>query len=290
MSQREFKRKRGFFTFAQNGSYDYLRLAYGLALSLKATQVEVPYLAVGITPGQEVPEKYRKVFDEVIEIPWGDAAQDASWKLQNEWKAYHMTPYEQTIKLDCDMLFLQNVDAWWDTLELQDVWAATTALTFRGEEVTSDFYRKTFTANKLSNVYTAFMFFKSSDMAKELFELAEIIYQNWEKFRYEFMEEPRPAEISTDVVFALAMRLLDADDQCTNTARKFPHFVHMKSRLQNWDDKSITEDWTKHIGVYFTEDLELKIGRCRQIAPLHYHIKEFLTDDMIATYEEKLGL
>ena len=35
---REFKRERGFLTFAQNSTTDYVRLAYGLALSLKATQ------------------------------------------------------------------------------------------------------------------------------------------------------------------------------------------------------------------------------------------------------------
>lgn len=290
MTQRTFKRQRGFFTFAQNGKTDYLRLAYGMALSLAATQKEVPYLAVGVTPGTVIPPKYKEVFDEVVEIYWGDAAQDASWKLQNEWKAYHMTPYEETIKLDCDMLFLQNIDLWWETLGTRDVWASTTALTFRGDVATSDYYRKTFTANQLPNVYTAFMYFRSSDLAKELFEMAEIIYQNWEKFRYEFTDEPRPTEVSTDVVFALAIKLIGAEDECTFPQRNFPNFVHMKSKLQNWDNDQITEEWTKHIGVYFTDDLELKIGRCRQLAPLHYHIKEFLTDDMIKQYERYLGI
>jgi hypothetical protein len=42
-TNREFKRKRGFFTFAQNGTHDYVRMAYALALSLKATQTDVPY-------------------------------------------------------------------------------------------------------------------------------------------------------------------------------------------------------------------------------------------------------
>jgi hypothetical protein len=94
-TNREFKRKRGFFTFAQNGTHDYVRMAYALALSLKATQTDVPYLSIGVTPGQVVPEKYKWAFDEIIEIPWGDAAKTSSWKLENEWKAYHMTPYEE---------------------------------------------------------------------------------------------------------------------------------------------------------------------------------------------------
>src|SRR5689334_16550107 len=117
-----YKRPRGFLTFAQNGETDYLRLAYGLALSLKATQKRTPYLAVAITPGMTVPEHYRTVFDEVIDIPWGDLAEYDDWKLANEWKAFHLTPYEQTIKLDADMLFLSDIDDWWDWLSRRDLW------------------------------------------------------------------------------------------------------------------------------------------------------------------------
>lgn len=285
---RKFKRERGFFTFAQNGTHDYIRMAYALALSLKATQIDVPYLAIGITPGTIVPDDYSWAFDEIIEIPWGDSAEDSSWKLENEWKSYHMTPYRETIKLDCDMLFLQNIDVWWDSLKQQDVWASTTALTYRGNVVTSDFYRKTFTANQLPNVYTAFMYFQHSDLAEELFTMAELIYFNWEKFIFDYMDEPRPTEVSTDVVFALAMKLIGREDECTRISSEFPNFTHMKTKLQGWDNEAVTEQWSNHIGVYFTDDLELKIGRYRQLSPLHYHIKNFVTDEMISLYEQRV--
>lgn len=286
-AEKQFKRERGFLTFAQNSTTDYVRLAYALALSLKATQTEVPYLAICITPGQIIPADYKWAFDEIIEIPWGDAALDSDWKLENEWKAYHMTPYRETIKLDCDMLFLENIDTWWDTLAQQDVWMATTALTYRGDVVTSDYYRKTFTANNLPNVYTAFMYFRHSDTAYQVFEMAELIYQNWSLFTYEYMDEPRPTEVSTDVVFALAIKLLDLEQECTRPGT-FPNFVHMKTQLQGWDINRVTEQWTDHIGTYFTDDLELKIGRFRQLAPLHYHIKSFITDEMIELYEQRV--
>lgn len=287
MKNRTFKRDRGFFTFAQNSTTDYVRLAYALALSLKASQVDVPYLAIGVTKGTIIPSEYIWAFDEIVEIPWGDAAKASSWKLENEWKAYHMTPYSETIKLDCDMLFLQNIDTWWDTLSNQDVWAATSAYTYRGELVESDFYRKTFTANSLPNVYTAFMYFRHSDLAEELFKMAELIYFNWARFIKDYMNEPRPTEVSTDVVFALAIHLLGKVEECTRYG-DFPSFVHMKTQLQNWGNEAVGEKWDDHIGVYFTDELELKIGRYRQLAPLHYHIKTFITDDMISLYEQKV--
>lgn len=286
---RTFKRQRGFLTFAQNGETDYLRMAYALGLSLKATQRRVPHLSVIITPGTDVPSHYRDVFDEVIDVPWLDEARDSTWKLENEWKAYHVTPYEETIKLDADMLFTSDMASAWDIMSKQDVFACTTAETYRGEIVTSDYYRKTFTANRLPNVYTAMMYFRYSDLALELFEQVEVIYHNWQRFFYEFMDEPRPTFVSTDVVFALAMKVLGIEDECTFPQLSYPRFVHMKSHIQNWPE-GVSDDWMDHIGATLTPDLELKIGRFQQILPVHYHAKPFLTDDMIETYEKYLGI
>jgi len=242
---REIKRQRGFLTFAQNGEHDYLRMAYGLALSLQATQTD-PYLSVVITPGMEVPPKYRAVFDEVIEVPWLDEAIDSDWKLENEWKAYHVTPYMETIKLDADMLFTNDIAEWWPLLACQDVLGCTTVETYRGEIATSNFYREAFVANRLPNLYSSFLYFRISDFAQEFFDLTETIFQNWQRFFEEFLEPlSRPQYVSTDVVFALAAKLLDdcvhpSQTACVPTASRdaprhmVPRFVHMKSQMQNW--------------------------------------------------------
>jgi len=282
---RTFKRQRGFLTFAQNGKQDYLRMAYGLALSLRATQAE-PYLAVVVTPGTEVPDKYRQVFDEVLDVPWLDEAQESDWKLENEWKAYHITPYQETIKLDADMLFTSDIAEWWPMLARQDVLACTTAETYRGEIIDSDIYRKCFTANALPNIYTAMFYFRISQRAMRVFDLAQTIFRNWQRFFGEFLEPvTRPQMVSTDVVFALAIKLLGADHYTFPTL-PVPRFVHMKTRLQNWPDIIDDEDWTKHIQVTLTD--VLKLGRHRQHLPLHYHIKSFLTDEIIENYERRL--
>ncbi len=284
---RTFKRDRGFLVFAQNGTTDYLRLAYGLALSLRLTQKSVPWLSVVVTPGTAVPEHYRAVFDEVIDVPWSDEAQNSNWKLENEWKAIHCTPYRETIKLDADMLFPEDISQWWDILARQDVWMASRVMDYRGKVATSDHYRKTFTSNDLPNVYTAMMYFKVTDPSLELFALAETIYHNWQRFFYQYLDDTRPDHVSTDVVFALATRLLDRESDFTFPAFPVPTFVHMKSRIQDWP-WDIGEDWMKHISATVTEDLQIKIGRYRQTYPVHYHDKAFLTDDILAQYEARL--
>jgi len=283
---RDIKRPRGFLTFAQNAKDDYLRMAYALALSLKATQTE-PYLAVAVTPGTEVPDHYRQVFDMVIDIPWLDEAKESGWKLENEWKAYHITPYVETIKLDADMLFTTDIADWWPLLGMRDVWGCDMVETYRGEVASSDFYRQCFTANQLPNLYSSFLYFKISDFAQEFFELSEMIFHDWERFFAEFLEPvTRPSYVSTDVAYALAAKILG---DCVHPSL-VPRFVHMKSRLQHWPDLiAEDEDWMRHAPVTLTDDLILKIGRYRQYLPVHYHLKSFLTDELLARYERHLA-
>lgn len=287
MSELTYKRKRGFFTFAQNNSkHDYLRMAYALALSLKATQKDNGYLTVGITPGQEVPAHYLAVFDSVVEIPWGDAAEKSEWKLENEWKAYHMTPYEETIKLDCDMLFTNDISYLWGILEKKDFWVATKVVTYRGEAITSDICRKSITACGLPNAYSAFTYFKKCNTSKEVFSMMELITYNWDKFSWEFMGENRPEEgFSTDVALALAIHLTGNTEKCTEDSFDFPSFVHMKSELQDWNFHVVTSEWTKNISYFLTDALELKIANYKQELPVHYHCKDFITDPIIKKLE-----
>lgn len=280
---------RGFMTIAQNsGSLDYVRMAYGLALSLKASQREVQNLSVCITPGTVVDERYAWAFDNIIEIPWGDHAEDSTWKLENEWKTIHASPYDETIKLDCDMLFFNDIGTWWDQLSNEDFSICNRTVNYRGQTVESDHYRKAFTENKLPNIYTAFMYFKKTDASYELFALVKFIYYNWERFFEEhLLPEHRPPMASTDVIFALALKLLDLD-QAWYSQRMLPTFTHMKSQLQGWEHAASVEDWTTVMSTFFNPELECKIGNYLQYFPLHYHIKHWLTDEILELYERKL--
>jgi hypothetical protein len=59
----------------------------------------------------------------------------------------------------------------------------------------------------------------------------------------------------------------------------------MKTRMQNTSSLA-DEDWTKYIPTYFTNDCKLKVGNYQQYYPFHYHIKEWLTDDIIKKLED----
>jgi hypothetical protein len=281
---------RGYLILAQNTRRDdYVRLAYALALSIKNSQSSVTNVCLA-TNEKKIPDKYEDVFDHIADIPWIDAAANSKWKIENKWKYYHMSPYDETVILDADMLFPTDVSHWWDVLAKKDVWITDKPRTFRGDIITSKKYRDAFVTNELPNVYTAFMYFKKTSMSAELFSLAEIIFNNWEKFYYDYLDENRPKALSGDVAYALAIKILGIEDECFGNLDSMPSFVHMKAHLQGISEKYITEEWPLHIPTYFSDDGTFKIGNYQQTLPFHYHIKSWLTDGMIKTLEQRVGV
>jgi len=281
---------RGYLILAQRTKKDdYLRLAYALALSIKNSQSKVNNvcLATNVHPSK-IPDKYKEVFDEIVPIPWTDHAANSKWKIENKWKYYYMTPYDETVILDADMLIPEDISHWWDVMAQKDIWITNKPRTFRGDVITSTKFRDAFVSNKLPNVYTAFMYFKKSDLATELFKLVEIIFNNWERFYYEFMDENRPKHLSGDVAYALAIQLLGIEAECFGNLESLPTFVHMKAQLQGINENLITENWPENIPTYFGTDGRFKIGGFQQVYPFHYHIKEWLTDEMIEILEGRV--
>lgn len=280
---------KGFLTIAQNNSStDYVRLSYALALSLKTSQKENSKLSIAVTNINDVPEKYVWAFDNIIQIPWGDAAEKSSWKLENEWKLYHITPYEETIKLDCDMLFFNDISSWWKTLQSRDVCVPTKVFNMQNQLVTNEFYRSGYKENKVPTLHTAFMYFKKCDLAHEWFTMNEIITQNWEKFYWEFMPIKSPKELSTDTTFSLSAKLIDRVEDIVSPWTEIPTFIHAKTRLNDWGDHYSDENWNNVIPFYFTPKLECILGFYRVNKPLHYHLKHLITDEIIKYYEDKI--
>jgi len=285
------EKNRGYIVIAQNTKQtDYLEQAYALALNLKLTQSTVNRLTVCVDSEtlSQVKQKHRTVFDNIVEIPWKDDAKYSEWKIQNKWKYLYMTPYDETVVLDTDMIFPGDVSYWWDALSERDVWFTTNVHTYRGEIVTGDFYRSYFRANKLPNVYTAFFYFKKSTLASELFAMTEIVFQHWQRFFHKYMPRGKPENLSGDVAFALATQILGIEDLCTKDHVKvMPTFVHMKSHVQNITDYKMAHVWTDSLPTYYNNCRDFKIGNFQQTLPFHYTDKNWMTPSMIAQMEQE---
>ena len=284
---------KGYIVIAQNNNaVDYLEQAYALALNLKLTQTVVCGLTVCVDAKTRklITAKHKKVFEHIVDIPWQDDAKDEQWKINNKWKYYYMTPYDETVILDTDMIFPTDVSHWWDIMSQRDVWATTKVRTYRGEVATSDYYREWFTKNNLPNVYTAFFYFKKSDLASELFAMIEIIFQHWQRMYFKYMPEGKPDWLSGDVAFALAMQILGIEHLCTReNIDTVPTFTHMKSMIQNIPHTNISEQWSQSLPTYYKSFDSFKIGSFQQMYPFHYVEKGWMDKQKIKQMEQAIG-
>ena len=271
---------RGFCIFAQNNNKtDYVRQAYALALSIKHF---CPGEKVCIITNDKLTTKQKKVFDDIINIPWTDQSQDSEWKIENRWKIYHASPYNKTIVMDADMLLVNDIRHWWRELEKYKLFFVSNVRTYRNELVTTNYYRKTFVVNNLPNLYSGIHYFEKSDEAKAFFILLELIVTNWELFYTEFAKERYQKWCSIDLCAAIACKILGLETEITNP-NSFITFTHMKTHAQNWH--VIPEYWTKVIGSYLQNNGTLMLGNFVQTNVLHYVENEFLTDKIIKKLE-----
>lgn len=270
---------KGFLTLAQNGKYDYVKMAYVLAMSLAISQDKHPRLSVMVNDDEEIPEKYSKWFDNIIKVE----TTKEDWKVHNKWKFFELTPYDETIVIDTDMLFFHDITTWWDILSDYDLSFTTQVKNYRNNIVTSDFYRKVFTKNSLPNLYTGLFYFKKTKTIEKYFNFLRIIFENWKEFYNRLLTNP-PTYLSGDVAYALAARIF-FNRNWANISNILT-FTHMRSRLQ---DDSIFE-WPKVLHTFFSTNhnkVYLKVNNFNQLWPFHYIKKNFLTDEVIELYEQQ---
>lgn len=250
---------------------DYVKQACYLAASLHKFN---PNEKISILTNDTIPNEYKNLFDHIIPIPYGDDAANTSWKVENRWKVYHCTPYDETVVLDTDMLFLQDISEWWNYFNKYDLYFTTNVKTYRNKIASSDTYRKAFTSNNLPNIYTGMYYFKKTNLADKFFDMLELICKNWELFYNNFLPNNTPPNLSIDVAAALAVLILDIENKVSNKQNTEITFVHMKPYIQDWIH--VTNSWQDSVGVYLDMDCKLKLGNHLQSGIFHYTEKNFL--------------
>ena len=142
-------------------------------------------------------------------------------------------------------------------------------LDYRGNVIKQTPYRKLFTRNHLPNIYNGLMYFRRSKKAQRFYEIAEHIVKNWRQVRTEMLIACHDEYPSTDVVFALAHRIMDP------TSRKLVNydwfkFIHHKPGINNTMN---VKDQNNYLYPNRSGDA-VYIGETRASRVWHYHDKE----------------
>jgi len=277
--------QQGFLTIAQNSpTVDYLRLAYLQALNIKYTQKNNLYAVIVDSDTHKlITDQHRRVFDFVIELE-EDQAQHQDWKLSNEWQAFWLTPFKETIKLESDLLFTRSIDHWWYALQQKDLVLSHGCKNYLQEPSLARKYRLTFDETDLPDVYNGLMYFRFSKTASDFFRLAKNIFSDWTSVRDQCLTNCRDENPTTDVVYALAAEIVGREN-CTIPSMDFVNFVHMKPGIQNWSD---SQSWQDYVISEFDSGM-IRVNNINQYHPFHYQDKSFATQEIIEYYEQRIA-
>ena len=196
---------KGFLWFCQNNdATDYVRCSVKLAESIKKHNSENKICVVTDQKSQ-----FESEYVDIVKVMKHDDSVDHDIKWANEYKAFDVTPFTHTIKLESDMLWTQNTDWWWSLLWQHDMVFSVDCKDYKDNTVKDKRYRKISLRNNLPNIYNGLSYFRKSLRAKEFFNLCKIITQNWEKVSKEMLIGCHDKYPSTDVVYGLAYRIMD---------------------------------------------------------------------------------
>lgn len=280
---------RGYFVIAANSEEcNYVRLAYGLAMSIKATQSKYTNLSIAVNSLTDVPDDYKWAFDKIIEIPVSKLSKLENYNFRHEAMSYDLSPYDETIKLEADMLLFSDISHWWNNLSKHNVQIPNTVVDYKDCILNTQYYRQCFIQNDLYSAHSCFMFFNKSKEAKRFFETVTEIFLEWESYSWYMIHSVHQTEPTTDIVFGMAVVMLEKNHEYQPFLKK-QTFAHMRSFAFDLKRGSTIDDWTIVLGYRFTPELELFVNNFKQTKPFHYQIKTFLTDEMLSYYEAKLN-
>jgi hypothetical protein len=265
------KEQQGFLTIAANTpDVDYLNLAYLQALNVKSTQ-KIKSFAVIVDPytKSKIQEFHKEAFDYIIESP---ASTTGPYGL--EVAAFWLTPFKETVKLESDLLFTRSIDHWWNAFRLREVVLSTGCKNYLQQPATARQYRKLFDDNNLPDVYNGLMYFRYSKLATEFFCKAAEIFNNWKTVQNTLLN-CRDDYPTTDVVYAVAADIIGRE-LCTIPSMDFINFVHMKPAINGYPERAKFQE------MFVTEFDQgmIRINNINQYHPLHYHEKDFPTEEM----------
>lgn len=273
---------KGFLIFAQNtDKVDYVQQAYSLALSIKFSQSDISN--VSIVTNDKVPKEWAYAFDHIIEIPWINSTKNTRYCGEHRWKLYHVTPYEETIILDSDMLLLEDISLWWKYCENYNLKFCSKIKNYKLESINDTFHRKTFIANQLPNPYFALHYFKKCQQSHDFYKVLEFVCNNWEWCYSKFAPVEYQDCLSMDLAAAIAIEIYGDHEQIIDRCDPL-EFIHMKPAIQGFD--LVPARWQDAVPCILNTTGELVVGNIKQSKIFHYVEDTFLTKSIIKRLED----
>lgn len=259
--------RKGFLWFCQNNTdTDYVKCSIELARSIKRHNKHNDICVV-----TDEQSRFESEYVDVVKVLKQDDSQGHDIKWANEHKAFGLTPFTHTIKLEADMLWTANTDSWWYMLWQHDLVFSVDCRNYKDEVVRDTTYRKLFVRNSLPNIYNGMTYFRKSQRAMEFFDICAVITRNWSFVRDNVLINCHDPHPSTDVVYALAYRIMDPTMKNLVDYPWFK-FIHNKQAIHGFSHMKRHDNYL----MPFKLDDRIYLGTQRLSRVWHYVDKKMM--------------
>lgn len=253
---------QGYIVHAVNtDTVDYEQCARVLIKSLRAVGDTRPVTVI-------TNKDFRK--DRVSSATHGEYADD--------WQLYDLSEYDETFKLEADVIVTRPLDSWWQLCAQRDLFIANGCRNYKQELSDVRYYRQFNDKNLLPDLYNGITYFKKSQTAREFYSVVRTIFENWSEIN-DSLTSPSPRTLGdTDSVYALAASII-GPERCT-VANDIIQWVHMKKQI----NYLLVEEWDREL-VWELVGSDFRINTISQLYPVHYHVKS-LAQELEAYYDQ----
>jgi hypothetical protein len=192
--------------------------------------------------------------------------------LLNIWQLYWASPYDETIVLDADMLFLNDYSYWWDYLSKFDLLFPNTIINYKQETITHKQYDKILTEHKIRPAYEKMFYFKKGQVAQEFFTMLEQVLKNYRSISLEVFPNKRPTSLRTSHIFPACIKMLGIEDVVYDKNNVFK-YIDMKLSCLNATN---IIKWYEDL-EYWGDVTNFYIENFNQYYPIHYRNAEIYT-------------
>ena len=243
--------------------------------------IDEPYISMANTLKKSI--EYHTKDDVTIisdNFPYEDITKKSEWhkntftsNLLNMWQIYWMSPYDETIVLDADMLFLNDCSYWWGYLSRFDMLFPNIIINYKQEIIKHEQYDKILIEHNIRPSYEKMFYFKKSQFAQEFFIMLGEVIINYNKFSFDYFPDYKPQNCITSYIFPICIKMLGIEDVVYDKNDIFK-YIDMKLTCLNTNINSPI--WDKELD-YWGDYKEFYIENFKQYYPLHYRNAEIYT-------------
>lgn len=284
---------RGFVIIGINTDVDKIKYAYATALSIKTCDPDASVTIIYDGANSETEAslgKYEAAFDYAVELPFGNSGHLDGFHGSNLWQLHHSTPYDETIYVDYDTIFVNvDLELLWDTFSPYDLAMSKRAMTYRNMLSNDKFQFEYENMYGLPKLYNSMIYFKKeSQLAIDWFKMADPIFQNWRDTYNSVFKDKKPESFNKNVLCNIVTGMLDIEKQIEV---EIINLYDLDARSQYLWNNDVSNQWTENLNYWFPKNKQLLIENSAITNGIvHYKDENFLTNEILNEYRAQVNI